>query len=70
MINIGAEVTHLATGLVVGYPPCPYIRQFAEYIEKQFHIPVVVRTHPIPLKYMERHEQLTFWEDIKKTASR
>ena len=22
----GAEVIHLATGLVVGYPPCPHIR--------------------------------------------
>ena len=25
MIKNGAEVIHLATGLVVGYPPCPYL---------------------------------------------
>ena len=26
MKNNGAEVVHLATGLIVGYPPCPHIR--------------------------------------------
>jgi len=24
----GAEAVHLATGLLVGYPPCPYIDDF------------------------------------------
>ena len=43
----GADVVHLATGLVVGYPPCPYIQQFKAFIEKQFGLPVVVGTHPI-----------------------
>ena len=28
MVKNGAEVIHLATGLVVGYPPCPYIDIF------------------------------------------
>jgi predicted metal-binding protein len=46
----GAEVIHLATGLVVGYPPCPYIRQFKAFIESHYNLPVVVGTHPIPLK--------------------
>ena len=60
----GAEVIHLATGFVVGYPPCPYIRQFKEFIEKQFGLSVVVGTHPIPLKYLEAHRQLSFWDEM------
>jgi predicted metal-binding protein len=59
----GAEVIHLATGLVVGYPPCPYIREFKEFIEKRYGLPVVVGTHPIPLKYLEVHKKLPFWKD-------
>jgi predicted metal-binding protein len=58
----GAQVIHLATGLVVGYPPCPHIRDFTAFIEKRFGIPVVVGTHPIPLKYLEAHLELPFWE--------
>jgi hypothetical protein len=65
MINNGAEAIHLATGLVVGYPPCPYIRQFKEFIESRYKIPVVVGTHPIPLKYLEIHENLSFWKEAK-----
>ena len=55
-------IIHLATGLVVGYPPCPRIRQFKEYIEVRYGVPVVVGTHPIPMKYMELHSRLPFWE--------
>jgi predicted metal-binding protein len=65
MIKNGAEVIHLATGLVVGYPPCPYLRQFKEFIEKRYGVPVVVGTHPIPLKYLKVHEQLPFWKEMK-----
>lgn len=61
----GADVIHLATGLVVGYPPCPRIRQFKEYIESRYEIPVVIGTHPIPLKYLEAHNQLSFWDRMK-----
>jgi len=57
----GAEVIHLATGLVVGYPPCPSIRAFKEFIEKKYGLPVVVGTHPIPLKYLKTHLTLPFW---------
>jgi len=59
----GAEAIHLATGLVVGYPPCPRIRQFKEFIEKRYSLPVVVGTHPIPLKYLEVHQKLPFWKN-------
>ncbi|TYB88799.1 MAG: CGGC domain-containing protein [Kosmotoga sp.] len=58
----GAEVIHLATGLVVGYPPCPRIRHFKEFIESYYDIPVVIGTHPIPLKYFNAHQKLSFWE--------
>jgi len=61
----GAEVIHLATGLIVGYPPCPNIRRFKEFIETKYGIPVVVGTHPIPLKYTQVHEKLSFWKDAK-----
>lgn len=61
----GAEVVHLATGLVVGYPPCPRIRQFKEFIETRYGLPVVVGTHPIPLKYLEVHNKLPFWKNAK-----
>ncbi|HPE87528.1 MAG: CGGC domain-containing protein [Bacteroidales bacterium] len=61
MIKNGAEVIHLATGLVVGYPPCPRIKQFKEFIEQYYKIPVVIGTHPIPLKYLTAHENLSFW---------
>lgn len=61
----GAEVVHLATGLVVGYPPCPRIRQFKEFVETRYGLPVVVGTHPIPLKYLEVHSRLPFWKNTK-----
>ena len=65
MINNGAEVIHLATGLVVGYPPCPWITHFKEFIESHYEIPVVIGTHPIPLKYYTAHKKLSFWDEAK-----
>ena len=61
MIKNGAEVIHLATGLVVGYPPCPRIKAFKNFIEVHYHVPVVIGTHPIPMKYFLDHEKLSFW---------
>jgi predicted metal-binding protein len=62
-VKNGCDVVHLATGLVVGYPPCPHIRQFKAFIESRYGLPVVVGTHPIPLKYLETHGRLPFWEE-------
>ena len=59
MIKNGAEVIHFATGMVVGYPPCPYINQFKEFVETRYKIPVVIGTHPIPLKYYRTHNNLS-----------
>lgn len=40
MIKNRAEVIHLATGLVIGYPPCPNIRRFKAFIESAYNVPV------------------------------
>ena len=64
----GAQVIHLATGFVVGYPPCPYLRQFKELLERKHGLQVVIGTHPIPLKYFTAHEKLSFWDDSNMAA--
>lgn len=61
MIKNGAEAIHLATGLVVGYPPCPSISHFKQSIEEKYKIPVVIGTHPIPEKYLITHNNLGTW---------
>jgi predicted metal-binding protein len=58
----GAQVIHLATGLVVGYPPCPSLRYFRDFIETAYGLPVVIGTHPIPQKYQDLHEKLGTWK--------
>jgi predicted metal-binding protein len=65
MVKNGAEVIHLATGLIVGYPPCPYIDTFTEFLKKRFNVKVVIGTHPIPKKYLDMHTHLGTWEDQK-----
>lgn len=57
----GAEVIHFATGMVVGYPPCPYIDHFKKFIETKYDMRVVVGTHPIPEKYYLTHSKLNTW---------
>ena len=58
----GAEVIHLATGLVVGYPPCPHITYFHDFITTKYELEVVYGTHPIPQKYLNTHTQLKTWD--------
>ncbi len=62
MIKNGVDVIHLATGMVVGYPPCPYISYFKRFIEEKYGIKVVVGTHPIPQKYYTTHMNLKTWD--------
>jgi len=57
----GAVVVHLATGLLVGYPPCPYIEDFRRFIETRYGMEVVLGTHPIPQNYYETHQALGTW---------
>jgi predicted metal-binding protein len=61
MIKNGANVIHLATGMVVGYPPCPRVDQFRKFITEKYGIKVVVGTHPIPEKYYKTHHKLGTW---------
>ncbi len=63
MLKNGAQVIHLATGLVVGYPPCPHLNTFKAFLEKRFDVKVVVGTHPIPQKYLDMQTHLGTWED-------
>lgn len=75
MIKNGVQVIHLATGFVVGYPPCPYINHFKRLIEEKYGVKVVIGTHPIPQKYFTVHKKLETWntpewkEFIKPTLS-
>ena len=66
MLKNGVNVIHLATGFVVGYPPCPYLDYFKTFIEKKFKTKVVIGTHPIPQKYLDVHDQIQTWESEKQ----
>jgi predicted metal-binding protein len=58
----GAEVIHFATGMIVGYPPCPYINYFKRFIEANYGLRVIAGTHPIPEKYYLIHSKLNTWD--------
>ncbi|EHQ36088.1 CGGC domain-containing protein [Methanoplanus limicola] len=60
----GVDVIHLATGMVVGYPPCPRIKYFSEFIKDKYGLEVVVGTHPIPEKYYQTHKNLKTWDSV------
>jgi len=62
MKNNGAEVIHFATGFIVGYPPCPYIKDFQDLIREKYGMRVILGTHPIPQKYFTIHSKLGTWE--------
>jgi predicted metal-binding protein len=62
MIKNGADVIHLATGFVVGYPPCPYMSHFRDFIQEHYGAKVVIGTHPIPQKYSITHGKLGTWD--------
>jgi predicted metal-binding protein len=61
----GAEVIHLATGLLVGYPPCPHIEAFRRFIPEKYGMQVVVGTHPIPQKYFLTHTSCDTWRGVE-----
>jgi len=61
MVKNGAQVIHLATGMLVGYPPCPRIQTFKSFLEERYNVKVVVGTHPIPRKYLDMHTRLGTW---------
>jgi predicted metal-binding protein len=57
----GVQIIHFATGLVVGYPPCPYVEHFSKFIPEKYGLEVVMGTHPIPQKYYLTHQHLGTW---------
>ena len=57
----GVKIVHFATGLIVGYPPCPYLEHFREFIVARYGMKVVMGTHPIPQKYYNVHMRLKTW---------
>jgi predicted metal-binding protein len=61
MIKNGATVIHLATGLIVGYPPCPWLDYFRKFIPEKFGVQVVIGTHPIPENYYLIHQAFQTW---------
>lgn len=61
----GAGIIHLATGLVVGYPPCPHLEHFCEFIPTKYGLEVVVGTHPIPQNYYLTHSALGTWQSAR-----
>ena len=61
----GAKAIHFATGLIVGYPPCPYLTHFHDFIKTRYGLEVVYGTHPIPQKYLNIHDQLGTWDDTE-----
>jgi predicted metal-binding protein len=63
MVKNGVQVIHLATGLLVGYQPCPYVDTFKNFLENRYNVEVVLGTHPIPQKYLDMHRSLGTWED-------
>jgi predicted metal-binding protein len=65
----GAQVIHLATGMVVGYPPCPHLNAFCDFIPGKYGLDVVIGTHPIPQNYYVTHQGLGTWRpDIWRDA--
>jgi predicted metal-binding protein len=48
MIRNGADVIHLATGVVADYPPCPRLSCFLEFLEERYDVEARIGTHPIP----------------------
>ncbi|MBN2861975.1 MAG: CGGC domain-containing protein [Bacteroidales bacterium] len=59
----GVTHIHFATGFVVGYPPCPYMEYFKNFIEEKYGIKVILGTHPIPQKYYLTHRTLNTWNN-------
>ena len=63
MVKKSAEIIHLATDLVVGYPPCTYIDTFVKFLKERNNVQIIVGTHPIPQKYLDIHTRLGTWDE-------
>jgi len=52
---------------VVGYPPCPRVTHFRDFIREKYGLNVVIGTHPIPQNYYETHTALGTWNSPRWT---
>lgn len=59
----GVTHIHFATGFFVGYPPCPYMEHFKNFITEKYGMKVIFGTHPIPEKYFLTHTRLKTWNN-------
>jgi len=62
MKKYGAEEIVLASCFLAGYPPCPYLEDFIQFIEKYVGIPVIVGSHPMPTNYVNTHLAAGDWD--------
>lgn len=58
----GITRIHFASGLLVGYPPCPYAEYFKRFLEDKYGLEVIMGTHPVPQKYYTTHMNLGTWQ--------
>ncbi|MCU0362599.1 MAG: CGGC domain-containing protein [Bacteroidales bacterium] len=63
MAKNGVTAIHFATGLLVGYPPCPYMEYFRDFIVSKYGMKVIFGTHPVPQKYFVTHSELNTWNN-------
>jgi len=62
MKKYGAEEIVLASCFLAGYPPCPYLEDFIQYIKNYVGLPVLVGSHPMPTNYIKAHLAAGDWE--------
>jgi predicted metal-binding protein len=62
MKKYGAEEIVLASCFFAGYPPCPYVEDFVQYIENYVGLPVVLGSHPMPTNYVNAHLAAGDWQ--------
>jgi predicted metal-binding protein len=63
MAKNGITHIHFASGMIVGYPPCPYMEYFEKFITEKYGMKVIRGTHPVPQKYYLTHMKLDTWND-------
>jgi predicted metal-binding protein len=68
MLKNKVDFIHLATGMIVGYPPCSNLKYFGEFIERAFNVKVVFGTHPIPQNYYMLHRLNNKWDKIPQPS--
>jgi predicted metal-binding protein len=60
----GALAVHFATGVLAGYPPCPYLEVFQKLITERTGLFSIIGTHPMPSNYIEMHKKVNDWSEI------